>query len=408
MQATHYKEQKELWRFGCFISIAIFILGSYFAGRSGANPDSYSNDFNVYYFAAQEVAQGRTPYDHSLGAWTPYLYLPLLAEVMLPLTLLPVEQAAFLWFLISAAAILLAARMSVSLTNPNHFPSKATWIAAISLVVLLRFIFDNFDYGQVNHVVAFLSVAHFYFDARNKKFLSVSAFVFAASIKLTPLVFIIYHLAKKRWQYAAACASGFVVLTALSFAPFGSRADEAFTVFWKRTIQNQQGFDFAYHGNQSLRAAIERMVGNRQVTDPASATTTVIGLLLIGVAFFTAIRAQNNLAAIAAFFCLTVMLSPLSWKQHFVILILPVVCLIGEALREQQRKYPICILLVLLFALFNLTSPKLIGIAAAEWCEAHSLVFAGALLINIACLYLALRHHSRRLVGENGSPQSIP
>src|SRR5678815_202233 len=89
--------------------------GFYFAGKSGSTPDAYSNDFNVYYHAASEVIAGHDPYQHSLGDWTPYIYPPLLAELMVPLALLPLPVAAYLWFLVSAASMAGAAWMPARL-----------------------------------------------------------------------------------------------------------------------------------------------------------------------------------------------------------------------------------------------------------------------------------------------------
>ncbi len=377
------------------LTFIILLSGLYFAGRSGANPHIYSNDFNVYYFAAREIIEGRTPYDHSLGAWTPYLYLPLLAEVLVPLAWLPLPLAAYLWFLISAVSSLIAARMSALLAESELSASPASesrpsqknrlniLLIALALITLVRFILDNFDYGQVNTVVTALVVAHLYFYATNKKPASMIAFALAATLKLTPLIFLGYHLARGRWKFAVASAALFVALTTVSFAPFGSRADDAFTTFYKRTVQNEQGFNFAYHGNQSLRAAIERIKGNEEVIDPSSRLTTVTGAVLLLLALFVAFRTQSEIAASTPFFCLAVILSPLSWKQHFVILILPITFLIGEALKEDEKRRKILLfsLLALVFALFTLTSPKLIGVAAAEWCDAHSLIFIGAMML---------------------------
>ena len=45
--------------------VVIFLSGIYFARQSGADPQAYSNDFNVYYHAASEVVAGRDPYQHS-------------------------------------------------------------------------------------------------------------------------------------------------------------------------------------------------------------------------------------------------------------------------------------------------------------------------------------------------------
>ncbi len=377
--------------------IALLLGGLYFAARSGANPYVYNNDFNVYYYAAREIRAGRTPYENSLTAWTPYLYLPVLAELLVPLAWLPLRVAAYVWFLISAVSVFIAARLSAQLTLPAQLAkdannqTKQNLIILLTLLGLTRFILDNFDYGQVNTVVAGLTVAHLYCYAKNKKLAALAALGLAAAIKLTPLIFIFYHLARRRVKFALACAALFVALSALSFAPFGGRANDAFTTFFKRTLQNEQGFNLAYHGNQSLRAVVERLQGNEEAIEASSLMTTAIGagLLLLGLG--VASRAQKEVAASASVFCLAVLLSPLAWKQHFVLLILPVTYLIHEALNEKEKRarYLLIGALAIALAFFNLTSLKLIGQAAAEWSDAHSLIFVGSMILYIGSLIRA-------------------
>lgn len=386
--------------------LALAVLGSgvYFARQSGTNPEAYGNDFSVYYHAAREVIAGRDPYHYSLGEWTPYLYLPLLAELIVPLALLPLPVAAYVWFLISAASIVAAAWMSARLASdtpeqsgPEEQVVESFWwrgaIAACSAVLVLRFVLDTFNLGQVNAVVAALAVAHVYLYSRDRKALSALALVVAVSIKLTPALLLVYHIAKLRLKFAVACATLLVGVTALSFLPFGPRGPDAFQTFWSRTVRNEQGYNFRYSGNQSLRGAIARLiepsvydavdVGERRKL--ADRATLLVSVVLLALAILAAVRARGELSATAPFFCCTVLLSPLSWKAHYVILILPVAHLLSLAKGSVKVRQLVAATLGAAFLLFNLTSPRVIGLAAAEWADDHSLVFAGALLLFTAC-----------------------
>ena len=176
---------------------AALASGVYFARQSGTNPLKYENDFNVFYFAASEMLAGHDPYQEVLHAWTPYLYPPVLAELMMPMALLPLPVAAYVWFLVSLTAAVAAARMSAALadmerTDGNQAGRLAGWIsdrtkrrAFIALlvgVILLRFILDNFKLGQVNVVIAMLAVAHVYFFVTNRRRWSVAAIALAVAI----------------------------------------------------------------------------------------------------------------------------------------------------------------------------------------------------------------------------------
>jgi alpha-1,2-mannosyltransferase len=387
------------------LALGVLVSGLYFAGKSGANPEVYGNDFNVYYHAAGEVMGGGDPYQHSLGDWTPYIYPPLLAELIVPLALLPLPVAAYLWFLISAASIVAAAWMSASLADDKrgpaapdqHVTESTAWrlaMGACAVVLVLRFVLDSFNLGQVNAVVAALAVAHIYLYARDRKALSAVALVVAVSIKLIPALLLLYHIAKLRLKFAAVCAALLVAVTALSFLPFGPRGTDAFQTFWNRTVKNEQGYDFADSGNQSLRGGIARLAGQSnertlsresESRRPGDAATLLISIVLLALAVFAAVRARSELAAAAPFFCCLVLLSPLSWKAHYVILILPVARLLSLAKTSGKARNWIAVTLGAAFVLFNLTSPHVIGLATAEWADAHSLIFAGALLVFIAC-----------------------
>jgi len=400
--------------------VAALFGGVYFASRSGSDPLVYTNDFNVYYHAASEVLAGRDPYQDSLRPSTPYLYPPLLSELIIPLALLPLPVAAYIWYLVSMISVLGAAWMAAGLDCKVIQAYQAgsrevrlklkTYdsthlriiIAAGALLMLIRFVLDNFDFGQVNTIVAALAVAHVYFYVREKKAASAIAFVLAVSIKLTPIILILYHLPKLRLRFIAACMGLLIVVSVLSFLPFGSRGPEAFTAFINRTVKNGQGFDLSFSGNQSLRGAVARlteaqdlkpdMYGGESTRSPTSKLTLAISIALVGVAMLAAMIARTEMAAAAPFFCCFVLLSPLSWKAHFVILVLPIAYLIArmQAAPEKQRPYIVAVLIAV-FALFNVTSPKLFGPQWGEWTDVHSLVCAGALLTYSAAVWQASR-----------------
>ncbi|MFY9556595.1 MAG: glycosyltransferase family 87 protein [Blastocatellia bacterium] len=400
--------------------LCVLASGLYFASRSGSNAGVYSNDFNVYYYASREIVAGRDPYEHSLGAWTPYLYPPLLAELLVPLALLPLPLAAYLWFLINAVSVIAAAWLSVSLASDQdkrdtvlsrriaETASSRMVLAACSVAIVFRFVLDTLDLGQVNAVVAALAVAHLYLYARDRKALSAVALVFAISIKLTPAVLIVYHIAKFRLRFALTCGALLVALTVMSFVPFGASGLNAFNSFVNRTIRNEQGYDFAYAGNQSLRGAVARLiVGNEgSLSDPnenrrpSDSVTVLASIALLAIATFAAVRAQGELAGAAAFVCCMVLLSPLSWKAHFIVLILPLSYVLSRMRSATgAERLLIGASLIASFALFNLTSPRIIGLTAAEWADGQSLVFAGALLIFFCCAATAIRRKFGKQAG---------
>jgi len=178
-------------RLAAALALAI-LAGIYYASRSSADPQNYGNDFNVYYFAAKELLAGRDPYQNSLGAWTPYLYPPLLAELLAPLALLPARVAAFFWYLLNLSSLIVAAYLCVKLSEmelereqegARLSSSGRAFILTASIAVVARFILDNFQLGQVNLIVTILAIAHVYLYSRGRKLSSGLALALAASFK---------------------------------------------------------------------------------------------------------------------------------------------------------------------------------------------------------------------------------
>jgi alpha-1,2-mannosyltransferase len=390
---------------GLALISGVLLSGFYFATRSGNNPEAYSNDFNVYYHAAREIIAGRDPYAHSLGDWTPYIYPPLLAELVVPLALLPLPVAAHLWYLINALSTVLAAWLAVTVLSDNgsgaaqlfRYREATLWRVAIAtgaVLLVLRFVFDTFSLGQVNALLAALAVAHIYFYSRGRTALSAVLLAVAVSIKLTPALLLLYHLTKMRLKFAMACAGILIALTGVSLMPFGLRGTVVFQTFLQRTVENEQGYDFSYSGNQTVRGATARskllnedQVNSEDARKPIDWATAVSSIALLSLAAFAAAKAKNELAAAAPFFCGFVLLSPLSWKAHYVVLIPAAARLLFAAIASEGRALAI-MSSIGAFVLFNFTSPKIIGLKAAEWADEHSLVLVGALFLFIACVAL--------------------
>ncbi|HYM01167.1 MAG TPA: glycosyltransferase family 87 protein [Blastocatellia bacterium] len=404
------------WALG-LIALAILAGGLLFARRSGADQRVYRNDFNVYYFASRQILSGTDPYQQRLTVNTPYLYPPLLAELLIPLALLPVPLSAYLWFVVNAVALVAGALMCAELvvpspdvhqgepTEPDEAPRARPlapalrirrWVALLSVLIVLRFALDCFEMGQVNCVVAALSVAHVYLYERRRPGASSLALAVAAAIKLSPVVILGYHLFKGRFTFALQCAALMALLSLGSFLPFGSRSLPAFRTFWNQTVQNGQGFDLAYSGNQSVRGALARFEheeGTASGRIPSEPASYVIALALFVVAGLFALKGRGEPSAAAPFFCLAPLLSPLSWKGHFLILLMPIGMIVGVALLSGSAVRRMITAAAALSAglVFVLTSPSIIGVAAADWSDSHSLILTAALLVFVTVGVVASR-----------------
>src|SRR5262249_54316940 len=320
-------------RWMLLLTAAVMLAAGFFSSRRSVSYFTfYRNVFNFYYFAPREVLSGPDPSQNRLGPWTPYLYPPVLAELIAPLALLPLPLAAFIWFVISAISIALAAHLASILSREvfaEHYgqdwaeqdsttPVRDTVVGLVALIVVGRFALDCFDMGQVNAIVTFLAVAHVYLFRTGRRRLSALALALGAGIKLTPAILIIYHLAKGRIRFATASSLMFACVLGASFLVFGRGAVSAFTAFGRQTMANGQGFDLGYSGNQSIRAAESRVLSqpDEARTRPFDSASLAISCILLLGALVAARRRRLEVAAVAPIFCCMIMLSPLAWKAH--------------------------------------------------------------------------------------------
>jgi hypothetical protein len=152
---------------------------------------------------------------------------------------------------------------------------------------------------------------------------------------------------------------------------------------------NEQGFDLAYSGNQSLRGALARLFGDEHDSRvPGDPISLGLSLAMLAGSAFTAMRRPGSMGSVASLFCCIPLLSPLAWKGHFVVLIFPIALLISEVIRKPRSKisYGFIAVLIAVFALLNLTSSRVIGLAASEWADRHSMICVAAVVIYVAAI----------------------
>ena len=99
------------------LTLLLFLPGVYLT-LADMLPAPHQEDFGACYVAARALANGESPYDaavarrvaHALGVvhHSPYIYPPLPALLLRPLAAVPYRAAAWIWFLLSAGALVAA------------------------------------------------------------------------------------------------------------------------------------------------------------------------------------------------------------------------------------------------------------------------------------------------------------
>jgi uncharacterized membrane protein YsdA (DUF1294 family) len=200
-----------------------------------------SIDFFDFYWAAQAF-----PRDDIYAVGDPgYIYPPLLAFLMQPLTLLGENGAATLWvFLTAALAAVLCwlgvdtARRALGIT----WPRERTIIASCASFLFLADGFRNeLEWGNCNLIILAPVLLAIRWLA-TRPVLAGVLLAIAAALKYLPILFLVWLLARRQWRAAAAML---VALVTLLLAP-------ALQVGWDR---NAQFLDSSVRGVSTMLAS---------------------------------------------------------------------------------------------------------------------------------------------------------
>lgn len=302
-----------------------------------------SVDFPVYHYAVRKMLSGTGPmYGPQSGIGWPqvYRYPPLFLLLFIPFALLPLRLAAIIWAALKFVALGLLARALF-----QRLRIYGQGLQLLSLLPALPYLAVEFHYGNVQFFV-FALVGAALLCVEERSFLAASALALAISIKVWPLFFVPYLVARKRTVVAALSVALAVLLTLLPAAYFGWQTNGSLLHQW---AQQELGTASAAgepalvgFPSQSLHSVLMRFfvsLNYSELTDPhypklnvgnfdrrtvealwfVLAAAGYMGLLLL------AWRAKSNdLRVHAIAFCALLLLQPFTQMGDLVILLWPI------------------------------------------------------------------------------------
>jgi hypothetical protein len=206
---------RSLWLDGLVIVLAL-AGGLFVAGGLAILPNGqvWGFDFDAYYRAALRLAETGTPYSAETlaGPFSPgpaglYLYSPLLALLLQPLTELAQATATAWWYVLRAGLLLATCLM---MPVPARLRLAMIGVAGLSQVVLV-----DLGLGNVSLIVTFLTVAAWRFLDRPLGGLAVAAALF---LRPTMGLLLIWWAARRRFApavWAVVGAGSAVAISAL-------------------------------------------------------------------------------------------------------------------------------------------------------------------------------------------------
>ena len=327
-------------------------------------------DFNVYYAASSLVHEGEasqlytgadrgvdpqmaaaavgTPIDRAarsqgLAYVGLYVYPPILADLLLPLTALGLKAATRLWFVANGIFILLTALLVLRLLKVSLVGASAVLIclALLCFTPLLQAV----AVGQITVLLLLLWTAGLVLYDEDRLYAAGAVFALATAIKLTPALVLVPFLIWRKWRFISA-----FLVSLLGFALISLWIDtpHAFETYFTRVMPAMSG-SIPFISNFSLAASTERLtcllrtgfVGGYPESLPpamvgagrAVSLCTLLALLALIARAGRAIAKQDQIMMLGLLSLMAPILSPVSWFHAYAMAFIAFVLLWREALQ---------------------------------------------------------------------------
>jgi len=329
-------------------------------------PSAMPNDFPVYYVAGTLTGAGPELYNvpqvdpalrpyfvlnnvPSSSVWArqaqrfgfhgaaPFIYPPFAALVMRPLSLFSPRLSLFLWRCVSGLLTAISVYLILASFTPTQLGLKFV-LALTGAFSFFPFV-ETIDLGQANALILACWAIGIYLAVNRKFTFSALCFALGTLIKINPVLAVGVFVIRRQWKWVAAYFVWLLVLIGISVGVSGWAAQMTYV----RTVLPTLSCGAPIAENKSLAGLIQSLaIGDVVILDASSpkllplipvACDVAVGLsamLYIGMlAFFY--RQRNSQGALvselAAIALLSLMISPVSWRHHFLLALIPLIYL---------------------------------------------------------------------------------
>lgn len=341
---------------------------------------------------------------------------PLMLLILMPFHALGAVAGSAAWFLFKFT-LMIASLWIVLNVSRGRGPPWPKWAMVLAVALIARPLIGDLTHGNVNILILSLIALALHSDARGRQVLAGTLIGLAAVIKVTPLLFLLYLAWKRQGRaLSAAVVAMPVFLWLLPGLILGFEFNARMVLAWADQmiaplLSDQTGIQhFGYH-NQSLSALLHRLLGDvvaigtggRAGPEPVQINLLdldsqsigriylLLSSLLVGIVLFWtrgSRRRDSRLEQLGgyALVCLAMLLiSPRSWKHHYVTLAFSYGFLIRYLLIGRTHGWPRNLPLAALVGAVILQSSSSYSLLGAEICnlaQAYgAYVFAALLLL---------------------------
>jgi hypothetical protein len=323
-----------------------------------------------------------------------------------------------LWLTFKYLIILFIFWTVVKVTR-NNGPPWPDWVLMVLLFLNLRVFMGDLTHANVNLITGGLIAAALLCLFNKQDFFSGMAVGFATALRVTPALFILYFIFKRRWISIGGAVAGILLFTWLiPGLILGFEYNNLLTQEWfKQMIYPffagaQSGI--ADHINQSFNGLFHRFLTDSIAIDAniqegyrelrvnfvsldyqtVSLVVRIASLLVVGcLAWFCRTPGKDrkhlgNVGEYALVFLAMLFISPRSWKHHYVLLILAHGFILYYLLSMRPagwRKWMPLGSLIFASVCFLLFSDSTLGRYWSDVAEAYSVYVIGAISLFVGC-----------------------
>ncbi|MDL9936024.1 glycosyltransferase 87 family protein [Gordonia sp. ABSL1-1] len=299
-------------------------------------------DLQVYRYGGQFLLHGWSLYEHDVPTINdvqnlPFTYPPFAAAVFVPLSWLPVRAISVLSMIVGCLLTWWLLRLLLRRVGCGDLSVGWSMILA-GLAFQFEPVRVTLDLGQVNLILVALTVLDTIWDRRpawSERYRGVLVGV-AAAVKLTPMVVIVYFIARKDWRSAINVVLGFLGASAFAWAISPS---DSFR-YWTETLFDPDrigGLAFVY--NQGFTGVLARAglsdTDRSHVWLVLAFAASVYCLILAAV---LARRGEDELSFLAAS-AIALLASPAAWIHHWVLTTVFILVFVVVGVRARSRLF---------------------------------------------------------------------
>jgi len=307
--------------------IALFVIGLSIVYVAGIRWNHGMADFAVNYRAGQRLLRGETLYQAADGHYM-FKYFPTAALIYAPFTLLPIELAMVVWFLLSLAAFVGIFRSVGRLIPHRH----VAYLLAIAGAILAKYILHELRLGQINVFVTLMMCASI--EAllvlprwRGELVAGVLAGI-AVATKPYAALFVLYFAASLRWRAVAAAAAALAIGLAAPSVFYGIGGNVAELRVWASSLERSTPALLTNVDNVSVLAFFTKWLGDSQQATRAALGALALLALATQLVIVAGWRRRDACVLEGALILLLIpLVSPLGWDYMF-LMALPAVALI--------------------------------------------------------------------------------